>query len=319
MRCPQCQHDQKYKYGLVCQGCGYRFVFDKRQCGFTDGRFFAAIRVASQEGTAHFTSNQLYAVFAQKQLNRFAWLGITIVFGLIPGIILSIVQENGWFLLLTLLAGIAGALFHYSGMRKSPIKPTQFRSYLARWKKKGYARFMDHYIDKPTLHEPPPEWPERDMYDYGAERLLLVEKDYLVDWLVKNNLHTDHRSLIMSINGYPDYLLPKANRLLEQRPDLPVYLLHHASGVTMSTTLTSSKKFRIKDHPVTDLGVFPHQMTRIKGFKHLPITAKLAPVDLMAGGPLFQLLANAIAQSQSMYEADDDDLWSFALEFSDFG
>ena len=67
------------------------------------------------------------------------------------------------------------------------------------------------------------------------ERILVVARDLLVDLMINNNRHTDQRILVLAESGYPDYLVPRARQLLEERCDLPVFLLHDAtpSGVAM--------------------------------------------------------------------------------------
>jgi hypothetical protein len=166
------------------------------------------------------------------------------------------------------------------------ISPGQFDALLNRWHSNG--KRIDKLIDQPTLHEPPPDWSEPDIYDYGVERLLIVERDLLVDLFVKNGVHAEQRMLVISESGYPDYLLPVATRLLQEQPDLPVFLLHDATthGAAMEDRVTSNGLLPLDGHPLTDLGMFPTDFQKLKRVKRfdpnnehrtLPVDAMLLP------------------------------------------
>ncbi|MEM0969259.1 MAG: hypothetical protein AAGJ31_07925, partial [Verrucomicrobiota bacterium] len=106
-------------------------------------------------------------------------------------------------------------------------------------------------------HSPPPEWQEPDIYDYGFERLVICEDPLTVDWLVKNGLHTSENALVICEDGYPEYLLPRAQQALNEASTLPVFLFHGSdtSGTEMETRLRQGGSFPLARHPVTDLGI----------------------------------------------------------------
>ncbi len=147
---------------------------------------------------------------------------------------------------------------------------------------------------KPSLHDPPPQFQEEDLYDYGVERIIIVERPILVDLLVKNDFHADQKALIFSMDGYPSYIVEKAKKLLKNSPALPVYLLHDATekGIKMH------KKIRFSDHQaVIDLGVFPEQIKNLSVLKPLRLKHKefQAPLDVLPYAALSGLSAAAIA------------------------
>jgi hypothetical protein len=62
MKCPQCAFNQKYKSGMTCGACGYRFALDpKEPFGITDMAFKTALDRLSGAGQHHFTPDQLYS------------------------------------------------------------------------------------------------------------------------------------------------------------------------------------------------------------------------------------------------------------------
>lgn len=283
MKCPKCQYYQKVKFGMYCGGCGYKFAFNPKESdtrGLTDGKFAACIRSASQNDTAYFTRNQLYAAFCRRMCGspaiQFGCAAIALIactiFALLP--IIPFAFITGLVGLLLLINAVSTACRTYPRRK--------FDGLLQRWLR---GRPIDKLIEETSLHKPPPNWSEPDIYNYGVERILLVERDILVDLLVKNGLHAEHRMLVVSESGYPDYLAPVAQRLLQEKSDLPVFLLHDATafGVGMEHRVRESELFPISGHPVTDLGMFPADFKNMKGTKHYDPTNKdrALPVDAL--------------------------------------
>jgi len=61
MKCPECMNNQRYKEGMVCKSCRYRFAFDPYDCtGITDMAFKNAIDRVSGNGQYYFTYNQIF-------------------------------------------------------------------------------------------------------------------------------------------------------------------------------------------------------------------------------------------------------------------
>lgn len=294
MKCPTCGHNQKVKYGLACGGCGYRFVFNPKEPatrGLTDGKFDACIRAASQNETLYFTRNQLQAAYCRRMSGSpLKQIGCGIV-ALVFAAVLATTEV--W--PVVIISGLVGLGFVAAGIQASrrKITPRHFDMLLDRWLSGG--RTIDRLLEEPALHDPPPQWSEPDIYDYGVERLLIVERDILVDLFVMNGVHAEQRMLVVSETGYPDYLMPVARRLLEEQPDLPVFLLHDATvhGVAMAERMRVSDVLPLEGRTVTDLGMFPtdfQMLNRTKRFdpdnthRALPVDAMMLPFMTMGLG-----------------------------------
>jgi hypothetical protein len=184
----------------------------------------------------------------------------------------------------------------------APPHKAEFHRILNKWR--GEKANPDKLLEGPALHEPPPEWQEPDIYDYGVERLVIVQRDLLVDLLVKNDFHVAQRALIVAETGYPQYLVPLAAKALTDNPQLPVFFLHDATdeGVEMAARLGQSGMLGGEQHPQIDLGLFPQDVQRIpklKALKPRKVNYRLA-VDMIPYAALSAVLTQALAEQVSL-------------------
>ena len=324
MKCPQCSRNHRLgKYGMKC-GCNYHFCFNPKAqgtLGLTDGKFLACVRAASQNDTTYFTRNQLYAVYCRR-------LRKSPIPSLVIGGVLLMVAAGTYFIArhdnpevrgVDYVLGVAGIIVIGFGqyIARQGIPRQYFDFVLGRWL--GHGRKLDRLLEQPSLHEPPPEWNELDIYDYGVERLLIVEHDLLVDLFVKNGVHAEQRMLVISESGYPDYLMEVARRLLDEQPDLPVFLLHDATahGTAMQARLLSSGMLPVESHPLVDLGMRPLDFRKLKRTKQfdransnrdLPVDALLLPFMTMGLGIAMteQMAFSEIIEGQDEGGISDD-------------
>ncbi|MEM6954955.1 MAG: hypothetical protein AAF411_15040 [Myxococcota bacterium] len=191
-----------------------------------DGRIAAVLRSASGHNTYAFTHNQFLSAWVGR--HHESWRGGRILGALGMGVGAgSFAFADTWVLP---LVGLVGAALFLSSLpfRHVPLKGVT--DYLKRWRKAGEA--MPGYIERPSLHEPPPAWKESDVLDYGVEAVLVVDDEHLVDFFVLNQAHADRRMLVLAHNGYPDYVVPLLTRYLAEQPELPVGFLH-GTGMSM--------------------------------------------------------------------------------------
>ena len=309
MKCPECRRNHKYRDGMRCR-CGYGFVLNPKRDGMSDGRMLALCRQSSSNGTYAFTLNQLTTAFCRREMRgRRTQALVVCVVGLLGAGASFFFRDS--FTALWWWYGVGVSLFIATVfplilLTEKP-KQARFRTIVERWLASG--RPLPKLLVEPSLHEPPPQWDEPDIYDYGVESILVVQRDLLVDLLVNNEFHASQRCLVISETGYPAYLMPKAAELLTQRPDLPVFLLHDA------TPVGTGMLRRMQDRPLAanlnaslhDLGLFPQDVARL---------AKLRPtlrrsgdyalaVDCIPYAMLVSGLSQAIDQRVSLADIID--------------
>ncbi len=185
-------------------------------------------------------------------------------------------------------------------------------------------------LRKPELQEPPPDWDEPDIYDYGALGILVCQHDPLVDWFVLNKLPAELKLVVLSESGYPSYLLPIVTRLLQTHPDLPLYLLHDGSshGQNMPDRLSVRGQLPLEGHPVFGLGIDPAETGDLPGRSLLPTQQSLEwqAVDTIPYRSLIDLMVEAIASTPPQTLAS---VWQarqakrneseYIIDVSDFG
>jgi hypothetical protein len=133
-----------------------------------------------------------------------------------------------------------------------------------------FARLLEKWQ---ALHELPGLVRAGELANAGLELapprvnyLLLVERDALVDLLLKNGAPAQLSALILSQNGYPARLVPEARRLLDERSDLKVVALHDATqaGVELAARLRSTPLLPLQNRPIVDAGLFAAEVGQIE-------------------------------------------------------
>lgn len=302
MKCPSCGRNQPAKAGLKCFGCHYRFTFNPKEpatAGLTDGKFLSAVKRAGQNGTAAFTDNQLYAVYAAKiKSPRIVLIVIACVVAGAGIVIFRASRVAGLVVL-----GISAAIFVLALIARAPVlRRERFLAGVQKWLDQGKP--IEGLLQEPSLGTPPESWNEQDIYDYGAERVLIVQRDLLVDLMVKNNQHSEQRMLVIAESGYPQYLIPHVNRLLDERSDLPVYLLHDAdaAGASMAQRVCSLSWLHLGNHPVIDMGFFSHDFEKLKRTRNFENqqSERSLPADALLMGTLVTGLGACFAAQSTL-------------------
>lgn len=285
---------------MVCS-CGYQFIFDPKDSttkGLTDGKFLAAISKANQGGERVFTENQLYNAYVTKNAGSPTgyYFAAFFLFGVACLVFLAS-KMAGLFIGGIGLLCLTDAVFYDPGL----LNHQSFERAIKSWR--NSQREIPGLITEPSLHQPPPQWNESDIYDYGVERILIVQHDLLVDAFVLNGLHSEHRMLVLSESGYPSYLTAMANRLLDQRPDLPVFLFHDAdqTGTKMATRVDELDWIDLSGKDVVDLAFTPKDFERIKPARYLnyPSRAHGYPADALLNPQFSDGLVHCFENRQS--------------------
>lgn len=312
MRCPECGHIQRYKLGMRCQECGYGFVLNpkhNRLVGrpISDRGMLAIIRRANANGTQRFTLNQLFVAanaHMERQLGkgRFASIVASFLLGLVSLFFLiappASADATG---IVVVATGLSGLLIASALLRRchGRVKRRAWDKVLTAWRKKRPK--LPGLIEEPSLHTPPPRMPETDIYEYGIQRLLICQHDLQVDLLVRNGFHAEVACLVIAESGYPDYLLARADMILREQPDLPIFLWHDATakGEGLEKRIRSGSwaaGLTTGDHPIHALGPFRAQVKQSRRLRRLAkINRGHLPADAFLHRSLFATLSTAMA------------------------
>lgn len=295
MKCPKCGKNRRYRDGMRCS-CLYHFVLDPKRDRFTDSGFLAVCRQASGNDTYFFTRNQLTAAFCRRERRGLLRRVLTrAIFGLVVvggSFFFSELLPPGWWIW-AVVCGLAIAVFLPVAAVMMPPDQRRFEKCVRKWLAVGPE--IPRLLTEPSLQEPPPEWEEPDIYDYGVESLLVVQHDLLVDLLVRNGFHASQRCLVIAESGYPAYLVSKAAELLAAQPELPVFLLHDATpqGVAMQARMQQASLLPLRE--AIDLGIYPADVARLARLK--PMLKKRGDYQIAVDFIPYGMLASGLKQA----------------------
>jgi hypothetical protein len=238
-------------------------VFQPESDGISDGEWLELTRRASGGGRHFFTENQLYLAYAQNRVQvtrRIARRGLfglaLIAFGLCIWVY-ALKVDWGLTLVLGIAVTLGGVGLVGTGVvtSKDPARRELVSGWLAKW---TTTRALDRLLCAPSLAQV-----EREYLPADSQCLIIVERETVVDLLLKNGAHRELSALIIAASGYPRAHLPEAERLLGARPNLLVIALHDATlaGVAMPAHLRGSDVFSLARHRLIDAGLFPADVT----------------------------------------------------------
>ncbi|MDG1478450.1 MAG: hypothetical protein P8R54_02620 [Myxococcota bacterium] len=118
-------------------------------------------------------------------------------------------------------------------------------------------------ILEPSLGVKPSEVDD-PQFDHGVERVLIVDRDDLVDFFVRSGFHAEHRCLVVSMTGYPTYLKSRAQRVIADT-DRPVFLLH--GTIISGAKMVEDGVFDVPAGRATDLGLSWAMVARHAGLR----------------------------------------------------
>jgi hypothetical protein len=269
MKCPSCENQHKHKYGMRCS-CGYQFALDPKTDKISDGKMTGLIRRASNNDTYNFTENQLYAAYCRDQYKeaKTGACGCLLLLGAVP-IVVGIINWKDFGTGAVAIVSVGAALmllgvisYQWAIFYSAPDRKT-FKSKVGKFNGKHKIKGMLRNAGR--VQSPPPEWKEPNIYDYGVEQILIVNQDLYVDLFVLNNFHAEHKTLVISENGYPNYLMPIVKETLAKQPDVTVFLMHDAtkSGVAMESRIRHTGQFELSGHAVKGLGLTPDDIAKL--------------------------------------------------------
>jgi len=139
------------------------------------------------------------------------------------------------------------------------VKTTLSKEALAKihscWQNQSRLK-SDKFIDKPRLEQPENPIGE-EVFHYGVERIIVVDEPLIVDLFVKNKKHIKKKALIISSNGYPNYLKPQVQNVLAKQPNVPVSFLYKSNQAIneQQTRFEKNCQVKLQDGQVWDMSV----------------------------------------------------------------
>ena len=311
MRCPDCQHQQKYKDGTRCAHCGYAFTLRKKTDGISDYALRQIILRLTGKGQHCFTTTQLLLEVCRHWRKQSTTL--TVVGGImalfVGGIIWAI---GGWgprigLPLLVVLSLLALLL----GRRNARVLPLKKARDLIRKYRKAHP--IAELADGLAFRERGADLADQDFY-YAPERILVVEYDDLADLLIRNRFHLSAKAIVVSRSGYPAPIFKACQGFLARHPTIPVQVLHDASrqGFALSAQLAADPDWQFARNQLVDLGLSRQALsdqTRLPWLPRNPTANGIlsarhemmlrddqrVPVDCVPPKPLLSLLTAAVA------------------------
>ena len=303
MQCPECGTRQKNDITPQCR-CGYQFIFQQKTAhGMTDAKFRDLLRRAGDDGLFHFTFPQLYTAWCRQNAEekysllqkKLAAAG-GLLFILFTGSLFFFGRLGGF---LSLISLVIPWLIIRQHRRQAPPDLGSLKKILKKWQT-GDGGGDEMLLLRPGLHKPPVDFPEKDLFDYGVEKIIIVERSILVDLLVKNGFHADQNALIFSRDGYPDYIVQQARNILKQNSSLPIYFLHDAGEAGMAM----AHKKKLAGRTVIALGIAPEHLEKMSFLDALQLHRKgyKAPLDILPYPVLAALFDEALREKRTVGE-----------------
>jgi DNA-directed RNA polymerase subunit RPC12/RpoP len=236
MKCLACGHENDYRTRQrtkrACDRCGRRFVFEPRERDpVTDPAFQNAINSVSDGGRLAWLERHLYYEVARRVRRRRTWHRLT---------------------------------------RRAPVSvdAATFESLLARWTAQ-YGPPPRRLAERVFAADARAGERASDTLDYGFERLVVADSDAIVDVLLANGFHGDHRCAVLSASRYPrwayDLLLPR----LRAAPPETIVVVHDADprGCVLAAEVERNADWfgGVDGVRVVDAGLRPADARRFRG------------------------------------------------------
>ena len=262
MRCPECNRFQKYKEGMRCRSCGYKYVFNPKSDSMRDNILRNIIDKVSDKYQYAFTRNQLAVEICRYWgRGRRRW-------GLIVFVVLTTVLVVGWvqidlsvFWITVFALSIIGLSIIFAILGKIILpKCTSFTEALKVIQRYDKAHPIKLLASGSAFVEA--AHPVDDDFHYAPDRILVVERNDLVDMLIRNRFHQDTKTAVVSQEGYPNYIYAACQSFLTNHPRLPILVAHDGSplGYRRVGQLRRSGNWSFVQGKLIDIGLFKEQI-----------------------------------------------------------
>ncbi|GBC63044.1 hypothetical protein DENIS_4033 [Desulfonema ishimotonii] len=274
MKCPRCEANQKYKYGMTCNGCGYKFVLDpKARYGITDYAFKLAVDRLSGNGEYFFTRDQLYAQI-YRTIRKKHHLGVlplsclgVFVFFFGTAILIGAFSLGWWapFLLLFLITIAVILISRRPFKLPADVPACMIEKYQSRYP-------IENLVNGRRFRRMENRIPDEEFFNYAPERILITEHNDMADMLLMNRFHFETKTLVVSARKYPSPAFAACQRFMAEYPDLPVLLIHDCSeeGLQMQGRLVTDSEWHLEGRQISNLGLHPKDVENLKRPMWLP-------------------------------------------------
>lgn len=282
-------------------------VFDPQTDGISNAEWSELVAQASGGERHFFSENQLYLAYARNKVKvtryvaRRGRIGLVMIPIGLAIWIYALKVDWGVTLVLGIACTLSGVAMVGTGVvtRREPASREPIQRWLSKWLSTNDPQRL---LSRPEL-----ESAGREYAPAKAECLIVVERDLLVDLLLKNGAHTDLNALIIAESGYPAPLADEARRVLAERPDLKVIAVHDATpdGVAMLSRLKKNPALPLADAEVVDAGLFPADVTWLAELAPAIPAAytQSVPLDSLTYDALLIGLRGVVSGAMSLYAA----------------
>jgi DNA-directed RNA polymerase subunit RPC12/RpoP len=276
MRCPKCSHEQKYKDGMKCVQCGYRFVFNPKTDKLRDNVISQMIQQLSDNGHYYFTRTQLATEIGKYwRKQKIGPIGFVIIVMIFWSII-SAISEFSWFMAVAIFSFVVLPLtIFWAIRRKNRIAFKDVQASIQNYHKihpieqmvngKAFVETPDNPIQsKPkissldfSLDNPAAIDTQQQEWFLAPEHILIVERDDIVDMLIRNRFHLETKTLVVSFSGYPTSAFKACPGFIKNNPNMSVQVLHDASVNSFGFIhkIRGDAKWRFARENLVDLGL----------------------------------------------------------------
>ncbi|MDQ5909087.1 MAG: hypothetical protein QG599_1181 [Pseudomonadota bacterium] len=273
MRCPECNHNQKSREGSRCQKCRYQFVFYSKSEPIRDFTLRQIIQRLSDNGEYAFTATQLALEICRVWRKKtFGAIGCSVIALILSGIVGVIAfTQWGWIGLALALLTIQPLAFWLGRRGKSALSVDKACKVIKQYHQIHPIREL---ADGAAFRQSPPTTDFQDPH-YAPERILVVERDELVDLLIRNRFHLTAKAVVVSRSGYPERVFAACQEFLRHHPTTPVMVVHDASLMSFALTaqLRADPQWRFASSRLFDLGISRDALNSGSSIPWLPVNA----------------------------------------------
>jgi hypothetical protein len=294
---------------MICRHCGYTFAFVPKEYPYlSDWDVARSIDNLSRKGHYYFTFDQLASslirfalkakspyrrLLARKKASSVSCLGWFLLFLVAAMWIgMALLKGRGGFLPALVVTVIAYVIYKSSsrgGKRKEEADSGMYSEktdadanlsmdygtvYIT-GKLKYYlaSHPHSHFVDGKRMQYGQANGYQKEAGDYAPEKILIVEHNELVDMLVLNRFHFEHKTLVLGASRYPGFIFEYYKQCIEKFPGVPIYLAHDASvhGFHMKHALMADPEWRLQGKNVVDLGVNMNDIDKLNQPVLLPL------------------------------------------------